>query len=90
MADEYGRRRDAVGLGCGTLIIIALIVMFFSGPSLKPVMQELAEVRTEVEALRSEVSVLRSESAAMRQTLEAMAVEAGVLPVPPAPVPGAD
>jgi hypothetical protein len=44
-------RQHQVTLGCGTLILIALIVMFFSGPG-------VGDLEREVRALRSDVGDL--------------------------------
>jgi hypothetical protein len=50
MPDE--RRTQHATLGCGTLILIALIVLFFSRPG-------LSDLERDVRALRSEVSELK-------------------------------
>jgi hypothetical protein len=50
MADD--RRVQHVSLGCGTLILIALIVLFFSGP-------DVGELKREVQGLRSEIGELK-------------------------------
>jgi hypothetical protein len=50
MADSP--RSDPVSLGCGTLILIALIVLFFSGGS------RVGDLRDEVQGLRSDVKEL--------------------------------
>jgi hypothetical protein len=48
-----GEARDqAVSLGCGTLILIALIVLFFSGRGHDEMTRELHDLRTEVSELR--------------------------------------
>lgn len=61
MADD--NRTQQVSLGCGTLILIALIVMFFSGRG--------GDLEREVRGLRSEVGELKNsieaQSAAIRQ-----------------------
>ena len=41
-------RTQQVSLGCGTLILIALIVLIFSGGSVR-------DIKTEVQSLRAEV-----------------------------------
>ena len=51
---ETDSRRQAVGLGCGTLILIALIVLFFSGGDTTRLTNEIAALRQEVEALRAD------------------------------------
>jgi hypothetical protein len=45
-------RDQKVQLGCGTLIIIALIVLFFSRGDTKEVEQEVRGLRSEVNELR--------------------------------------
>lgn len=50
MADD--KRVTQVSLGCGTLILIALIVIFFSG-------RGNAEVEREIRALREDIVELR-------------------------------
>lgn len=71
MADRD--RSTAASLGCGTLIIIALIVLFLGRVDLAPVTDEIAALRAEVGALRTEVGALRSESAATRATVDRIA-----------------
>jgi len=55
----------SVSLGCGTLILIALIVIIFAGGGTQ-------EVKTEVEALRKEVAELRMMMERQTKTLESM------------------
>lgn len=50
MAEET--RTHQVTLGCGTLILIALIVMFFSNRGVGDLEREVRELRTEVRELR--------------------------------------
>ncbi len=50
MADD---KRDTVQLGCGTLILIAIIVLIFSGGS------RTEELNRDVKSLRQEVLVLQ-------------------------------
>jgi hypothetical protein len=52
-----GNRNEQVSLGCGTLILIALIVIFFSGRG--------------VDDLEREVHGLRAEVAELKQSIEA-------------------
>lgn len=42
-------------LGCGTLILIALIVMFFSRPGVDELEKEIKSLRTDVAELKSTV-----------------------------------
>jgi type II secretory pathway component PulM len=60
-------------LGCGTLILIALIVMFFSGPSVK-------QLEKEIKALRTDVAELKSTVDRQTQAIEALTKKA---PQPP-------
>jgi uncharacterized protein YlxW (UPF0749 family) len=50
---------NGVTLGCGSLILIALIVMFFSGGSAKEVGEEVKKLRTEIQTLQSDVKTLQ-------------------------------
>jgi len=47
------KRTHQVSLGCGTLILIALIVLFFSG-------RGVGDLEREVQGLRSEVGQLKT------------------------------
>lgn len=47
-----------VSLGCGTLIIIALIVIFFAGDDNKDLERELRTLRNEVVELRTSIESL--------------------------------
>jgi hypothetical protein len=47
-----GNQGQAVSLGCGTLILIALIVLFFSNPGKDDVLLEVGSLRSEVRDLR--------------------------------------
>ncbi len=49
----------AVGLGFGTLIIIALIVLFLGRANLTPLEVEIAGLRTDVQALQADINTLR-------------------------------
>jgi hypothetical protein len=53
MADD--NRGQAVSLGCGTLILIALIVLFFSNRGHDEVKREIRGLRSEVAGLRGAV-----------------------------------
>lgn len=46
-------KNQSVSLGCGTLILIALIVLMFSNPSNQRVGNDLRELRSEVRELKS-------------------------------------
>ena len=66
-----------VSLGCGTLILIALIVMFFSnqnrsGPSSNPALEiELRNMRTQVAQLREAVDEQTRQIAKLEQEIRA-------------------
>jgi hypothetical protein len=47
-----GNQGQAVSLGCGTLILIALIVLFFSNRGRDGVLREVGALRSEVRDLR--------------------------------------
>lgn len=55
---------NRVQLGCGTLIIIALIVMIFSGRS------SVDELKGNVQELTKQVMVLQGKVDALSQTIE--------------------
>jgi uncharacterized protein YoxC len=59
---EQGSER--VSLGCGTLILIALIVLIFSGSS------GIKEVERKIETLTKEVHVLQEKVDALAERLE--------------------
>jgi hypothetical protein len=69
-ADDYRRspepprpavaRTQTVNLGCGTLILIALIFLFFSQGGTHEVEQQLLGVRSEVAELKKSVDALRA------------------------------
>jgi len=48
-------RSQQVTLGCGTLILIALIVMFFSRPGLGELEREMRNLRSEVAELKKAI-----------------------------------
>jgi Sec-independent protein translocase protein TatA len=68
MADE--RRTQQVSLGCGTLILIALIVLFFSGRGTGDIEREVRGLRSEVGELKKEVEALRGEVRAWHEAAE--------------------
>jgi hypothetical protein len=55
---------NQVQLGCGTLIIIALIVLFFSGGT------KVNDLKRSVEELKKEVIVLQEKVDALSQAVE--------------------
>ena len=60
-------RNLTVSLGCGTLILIALIVMFFSGGDTKKIEREVKELRAEVGALKKTIETQTDEIKALRE-----------------------
>jgi Sec-independent protein translocase protein TatA len=68
MADET--RTHQVSLGCGTLILIALIVLIFSGRGTGDLKNEVHGLRSEVGELKKEVEGLRGEVRAWREAAE--------------------
>ena len=63
-------RAQQVSLGCGTLILIALIVMFFSQPGVKEVQHEVQGLRQEMVVLRTSVEAQTEEIRLLREKLE--------------------
>jgi hypothetical protein len=53
MPDDY-RSRQAT-LGCGTLILIALIVLFFSRPGIGTLENEVRGLRSDVKELKATI-----------------------------------
>ena len=70
-----------VQLGCGTLILIALIVMIFSGRS------EVGELDRKVDSLRTEIVQLRESIEALSRQLADTNAPAGPLESPAPTVP---
>lgn len=68
MSDE--NRSHQVSLGCGTLILIALIVMFFSNRNTSDLAPEVNRLRSEVFMLRSAVEAQTNEIRMLREKLE--------------------
>ena len=60
-----------VSLGCGTLILIALIVMFFSGRGIGDVKREIRQLQSEVrqlhDAIESQTSKIEALNARLNQ-----------------------
>lgn len=82
-------RSQQVNLGCGTLIIIALIVLIFSGRGTDDLERQVGHARTEVGDLEREVKGLRAEMVDLRKSVDAQAAEIRQLrerlPPPPKP-----
>jgi hypothetical protein len=68
MADE--KRTQQATLGCGTLILIALIVMFFSRPGMGDLEREVRGLRSEVGELRKSIDAQSTEIKALRERIE--------------------
>ena len=56
-----GGQNQTVSLGCGTLILIALIVVFFSRPGTDELEREIERLRGEVGQLRESIEELRQD-----------------------------
>lgn len=89
---------NKVSLGCGTLILIALIVMFFSnsGDDNEQLTREIREVRKKISHLESEINItvdleeLKAESKKQSATLKQIQQALEKLtpnPTPEAPLP---
>lgn len=68
MAEE--NRAQRATLGCGTLILIALIVMFFSKPGDRDIERELRGVRSELQALKDAVNGLTAKMTVLQEKVE--------------------
>jgi archaellum component FlaC len=69
MIDE--KRTQHVALGCGTLILIALIVMLFGGgPSMSNLENEVRGLRSEVGNLKAAVELQTNEIRQLREKVE--------------------
>ena len=68
MSDE--KRTQQATLGCGTLIIIALIVMFFSRPGVTDLEREVKSLRSEVGELKKAVESQTNEITKLREKLK--------------------
>jgi hypothetical protein len=69
MADE--KHTHQVTLGCGTLILIALIVLFFSRPGISGLEQEVRSLRSEVDDLKKAVESQTNEIKRLQDKLAA-------------------
>jgi Sec-independent protein translocase protein TatA len=68
MAD--GQRTSQASLGCGTLILIALIVMIFSGRGASELEREVQGLRSEINELKKSVDAQSNELKMLRQKLD--------------------
>ena len=69
MSDD--RRTQQASLGCGTLILIALIVMFFGGRNTNDLEHEIRRLRSDVGELTAAVEQQTTEVRSMREQLQA-------------------
>jgi hypothetical protein len=65
-------RSTQVSLGCGTLILIALIVLMFSGRSGDEVKREIQSLDSTVRQLKTAIDSQSDQIKALRQTMEDM------------------
>tara|TARA_E500000318_G_scaffold75698_1_gene70294 strand:- start:86 stop:340 length:255 start_codon:yes stop_codon:yes gene_type:complete len=71
MAENSDKRRENVAsLGCGTLILIAIIVMIFSG-------NDTTELTNEIASLQRKVETLRVEQAETQRLVETLVLRSG-------------
>ncbi len=63
-------RNHQVSLGCGTLILIALIVLFFSGRGTNDVAREVRELRSDVGELKKSIETQNGELKLLLQKLD--------------------
>ena len=63
-------RNQQVSLGCGTLILIALIVLFFSNRNGDDVKNEIRKLRTEIQRLDHRIRQQSEEVKALRDALD--------------------
>ena len=68
MAED--NRTQQVSLGCGTLILIALIVLIFSGRGTGNLEREIQGLRSEVGKLKMVVEVQTGEIKSLQQKLD--------------------
>lgn len=69
-----------VSLGCGTLILIALIVLIFSGRGVRDVRRDVRALRSEVAELKKSIDAQAAEIKVLQQKIdETRARESGNL-----------
>jgi Sec-independent protein translocase protein TatA len=68
MADD--NRTQQVSLGCGTLILIALIVLIFSGRGTGDLEREVHGLRSEIRELKKSVESQTAEIKSVQQKLD--------------------
>jgi hypothetical protein len=68
MADES--RTQQVSLGCGTLILIALIVLIFSGRRTDDLEREIRGLRSDVNELKTSIDGQANEIERLQQKID--------------------
>ena len=63
-------RTHQVTLGCGTLILIAVIVMFFSRPGIGEIQRDIGKLRDEVGDLRRAIDAQTTQFKTLQDKLE--------------------
>jgi hypothetical protein len=63
-------RSQQVTLGCGTLILIALIVMFFSRPGLGEMERDMRALRSEVAELKKAIDLQTGQITRLQEKLD--------------------
>ena len=71
-------RDQRAQIGCGTLILIALIVMFFSRSATKDVESEIQGLRSEVAEIKKLIEVQSGEIRQLREKLSPPSSKASV------------
>lgn len=69
--DEH--KTQQATLGCGTLILIGLVVLFFTRPGFREVENDVRALRNEVKAVQKEVTAQTEQLRAIRERLEKLA-----------------
>ena len=62
-------RTHSVSLGCGTLILIALIVLIFSGRNSESIEREIRDLRCEIGALKESVEAQTNQLKLLQEKL---------------------
>jgi Tfp pilus assembly protein PilN len=76
LQEQQTEKKTVATLGCGTLILIALIVLFIGRADTEP-------LENEIRALRDQVLVLSEEQAEMKRLVETLVLSAGEVPADP-------
>ncbi len=64
------KRTHQVSLGCGTLILIALIVLFFSGRGVGELKREVQDLRSEIGQLKKAVETQTEQIKTLHEKLD--------------------